>query len=431
MSGEFAIAVAAIIGLAVLGLPIGHAMIGGSILYLLVSGLDMAIAAEKLMQGLFRSYILLAIPLFIFAADLMNVGSLSDRLLAFCRALVGRFRGGLGHVNVVASLIFSGMSGSAVADAVGMGRIIINLMTRDGRYTKSYAAAITAASATIGPIIPPSIPIVLYALIANTSIGYLFLGGILPGLLIGLMLIALNAYLARRRGFPVEAPVPARELPGLTLQALPALLMPVILLAGIYGGATTPTEAAALAAAYALLISTVLYRSITPRLLYQTISRSARSTASVGLLIGGALVFNYVVTVENIPNAVRVLLDAWNLDAFSFLLLVNIILLVLGCLLEGTAILLVIVPIFLPAAQAMGIDPVHFGVVVVVNIMIGLSTPPFGLLLFVTANITRAPLGAIIRDLLPFLGMLIVSLLIITYVPDVVLTVPRLFGYQG
>jgi len=431
MSGEFAIAVAAIIGLAVLGLPIGHAMIGGSILYLLVADLDMAIAAEKLMQGLFRSYVLLAIPLFIFAADLMNVGSLSDRLLAFCRALVGRFRGGLGHVNVVASLIFSGMSGSAVADAVGMGRIIINLMTRDGRYTKSYAAAITAASATIGPIIPPSIPIVLYALIANTSIGYLFLAGILPGVLIGLLLIVLNAYLARRRGFPVEQPVPARELPGLTLQALPALLMPVILLAGIYGGATTPTEAAALAAAYALLISTVLYRSITPRLLYQTISRSARSTASVGLLIGGALVFNYVVTVENIPTSVRLLLDAWELDPIGFLLLVNVILLVLGCLLEGTAILLVIVPIFLPAAQAMGIDPVHFGVVVVVNIMIGLSTPPFGLLLFVTANITRAPLGAIIRDLLPFLGMLIVALMIITYVPDVVLAVPRLFGYDG
>ncbi len=431
MSQEFAICLAAITALAILGLPIGHAMIGGSILYLLVAGLDMGIAAEKLVQGLYRSYVLLAIPLFIFAADLMNVGSLSDRLLHFCRALVGRFRGGLGHVNIVSSLIFSGMSGSAVADAVGMGRIIINLMTRDGRYPASYAAAITAASATIGPIIPPSIPLVLYALVSNASIGYLFLGGVLPGLLIGAVLIGLNAAMARTHGFPVEERVPLRALPGVTWRALPALLMPVILLVGIYGGVTTPTEAAALAAAYAFVVSIVLYRSISPRAAYDTVIQSARSTAAVGLLIAGAIVFNYVVTVENIPNAIRTVMAGWELTPTTFLIAVNLILLLLGCILEGTAILLVVVPIFLPTAQALGIDPVHFGVVAVMNIMIGLSTPPYGLLLFVVANITRTPLAAIIRDILPFLGVLIVALGLVTFVPELVLWLPRLYGYKG
>jgi tripartite ATP-independent transporter DctM subunit len=406
-------------------------MIAGSILYLLVAGLDMGIAAEKLVQGLFRSYVLLAIPLFIFAADLMNVGTLSDKLLRFCQALVGRYRGGLGHVNIVSSLIFSGMSGSAVADAVGMGRIVINLMTRDGKYTASYAAAITAASATIGPIIPPSIPLVLYALIANTSIGYLFLGGVIPGLLVGVMLMALNSVMAARRGFPTDETVPVRELPRVTFEALPALMLPVILLFGIYGGVTTPTEAAAVAAAYAFVISILLYRSISIRQAYETVMQSARSTAAVGLLIAGALVFNYVVTVENIPNTVRGLLSAWELNEITFLILVNIVLLVLGCLLEGTAILLVIVPIFLPTAQALGVDPVHFGVVAVVNVMIGLSTPPYGLLLFVVSNITKAPLRGIIKDILPFLGVLLAALLTITFIPDLVLWLPRLYGYQS
>lgn len=430
MSPEFTVAVVLIAGLALLGLPIGHTMIGGSIVYLLMSGLDMGIAAEKIVQGLYRSYILLAIPLFIFAADLMNAGSLSDRLLKFSLALVGRFRGGLGHVNVVASLIFSGMSGSALADAAGMGRLVINLMTRDGKYSPSYAAAITAASATIGPIIPPSIPLVLYALIANTSIGYLFLAGVLPGILIGVSLMILNAFLARRRNFPVEERVPLREFPRTTGRALPALMLPVILLVGIYGGVTTPTEAAALAAAYAFLVSIVLYRSISPRQAYATALQSAKSTAAIGILIAGALAFNYVVTVENLPNALRDVMATWDLSPAAFLLIVNIILIVLGCLLEGTAILLVIVPMFLPTAAALGIDPVHFGIVAVVNIMIGLSTPPFGLLLFVVANITKAPLGHIIRAVLPFLAMLLVALGLITYIPEIVLWLPRLYGYE-
>jgi tripartite ATP-independent transporter DctM subunit len=395
-----------------------------------MAGQDLAIAAEQLLQGLYNSYVLLAIPLFIFAADLMNSGGLSDRLLGFCRILVGRFRGGLGHVNVVASLIFSGMSGSAIADAVGMGRIVIKMMTRDGKYTPGYAAAITAASATIGPIVPPSIPLVLYALVSDASIGYLFLGGAVPGLIMGIVLMSMNSIMARLRKFPVEESLPTKEAVNTTFRALPALFMPVVLLVGIYGGVMTPTEAAAVAAAYAFFISVVFYRSISFKEAYMAVSSSAQSTVSVGILISGALVFNYVVTIENIPLTLSQIFSQFNFNAVEFLIAVNIVLLILGCLLEAGTILLVIIPMFLPTAQVLGIDLVHFGVVVVVNVMIGLITPPYGLLLFIVANITGLPLKTVIREIFPFLIVLICALLIITLVPDIVLWLPRQFGYK-
>jgi C4-dicarboxylate transporter DctM subunit len=427
----FALCIVSIVFLGALGLPIGHAMIASSILYLLLTGLDLGTAAEQILNGLFNSYVLLAIPLFILAADLMNIGSLTDRLLQFCLVLVGRFRGGLGHVNVVANMIFAGMSGSAIADAVGIGRIIIGMMAKDGRYPVAYAGAITASAAIIGPIIPPSIPMVLYALISDTSIGYLFLGGFVPGVMLGLAFMVMNSILARRRNFPVEAKIPLREIPRITLSAFPALMLPVILLFGIYGGVMTPTEGAAAAAFYALLASTLLYRAVTWKQLYDALLSSGKATTSIGMLIAGALVFNYVVTVENIPNSLARLLSSYDLNAGGFLLVVNLLLLVLGCLLEGSTILLVVVPIFIPTAKALGIDLVHFGVVVVVNIMIGLLTPPYGLLLFVIANMTKQPLGAIVREAAPFIIAALLVLAIITAVPDSILWLPRLIGYKG
>lgn len=427
----FTAALLAIAALALLGLPIGLSMISGSILWLFLRGQDMGLVAERLLNSMFTGYVILAVPLFILAAEIMNMGTLTDRLLRFCNALVGRFRGGLAHVNIVQSVIFSGMSGSALADAAGSGRVIANMMTEGNRYTRSFAAALTAAAAVIGPIIPPSIPMVLYALVSGASIGYLFLAGILPGLLMGLMLMGVVIVMARRRGFPVEPPVPMREIPGLTVQSFPALMMPVVLLGGIYSGAVTPTEAAAVAAAYAFLISTLLYRSVGFADIYGGLVRGARASAAIGMLIAGALVFNYVVTAENIPAALRDFLAAYNLTPLQFLLLVNVILLLLGALLEGTAILLIIVPVFIPTANALGIDLVHFGVVAVVNIMIGLVTPPYGLLIFVMQSITRAPLPSIFRDLVPFIGALLGALAIITLFPDFVLWLPRRFGYGG
>ena len=427
----FTACLAAIVVLSLLGMPIGHAMIAGSVLYLGLAGLDMGTAAEQLINGMNGSFLLLAIPLFILAAEFMNAGSIMDRLLRFCNALVGRYRGGLAHVNVVQSIIFAGMSGSALADAASSGRVMQTLMTRDGRYPASFAAALTAVSSVIGPIIPPSIPMVLYALISDTSIGYLFLGGVIPGLLIGAVQMALIAFNAKRRNFPVEPPIPLREWPRITWEALPALLMPVILLGCLYSGVTTPTEAAAVAAAYALAVSAILYRSVSWRDLYGTLVRSSRITISIGMLIAGALVFNYVITVENIPKVVAALLKGWQMSPAMFLLVANVILLVLGCFLEGTTILLVILPVMLPTAQALGIDPVHFGVVAVVNVMLGLVTPPYGLLLFMMVKIADVSLTELVKEVMPFLAVMIGALALITYVPDLVLFLPRILGYKG
>ena len=272
---------------------------------------------------------------------------------------------------------------------------------------------------------------VIYALVSDTSIGYLFLGGVIPGLLMGAVQMGLIAFTAKRRNFPVEKPIPLRELPRVTWDAFPALMMPVILFGCLYSGITTPTEAAAVAAAYALLASAVLYRSIGWHDIYNSLMTSARITISIGMLIAGALVFNYVITVENIPKTISAILQAYQLSPFTFLLLANLILLVLGCFLEGTTILLVIVPVLLPSAAALGIDPVHFGVVAVVNIMIGLITPPYGLLLFMMVKIAEVPLVALVREVTPYLIVMIGALALITFIPDLVLFLPRLMGYKG
>lgn len=430
-SNLFGIAILAILMLSMFGLPIGHAMIGGSVLYLLLAGLDLGTAAEQLLNGMYSSSLLLAIPLFILAAEFMNNGAIMDGLLRFCNALVGRFRGGMAQVNVLQSVVFSAMSGSALADAASSGKIMQSLMTRDGRYPPAFAAALTAASAVMGPVIPPSIPLVLFALVSDASIGFLLLGGVIPGILIGVAQMALISWLARRRNFPVERPVPLRELPRITFEAFPALLMPVILLGCLYSGATTPTEAAAAAAMYALAVSALVYRAMSWRDAYVSLLSSARITTSIGMLIAGAMAFNYVITVENIPRALAATLKTWEMSQFAFLALVNLLLLLLGCILEGTTILFVFVPVLLPTAYALGIDPVHFGVMVVVNIMIGLCTPPYGLLLFMMVKVTGVPLKDIVRELMPFLAVMIIVLALITYMPWITLGVPRLFGYQG
>jgi tripartite ATP-independent transporter DctM subunit len=417
--------------LAGIGTPIGYSILLASVAYLGVAGLDVALAGEKILQGFYKSTILLAVPLFIVAANIMNAGSITDRLLNFCVAAVGRFKGGLGHVNVVASLIFSGMSGAAVADAAGIGKIIISMMTKDGRYPRGYAAAITAASATIGPIIPPSIPMVLYALVSDTSIGSLFLACILPGVMMGAVLMAVNTYIANKRDFALEEPIPLSELPRKTANAFPALLMPVILLYGIYGGVTTPTEAAAVAAFYALMLAAMFYRAISLGNLYRVFVDSARSSASVGIVIGGAFILNFIVIQEQIPQAISAMLEGAEISPILFLILVNLLILALGCVLDATTIILVIVPLFIPTCSALGIDLVHFGVLVVVNSMLGLITPPYGILLFVINAVTDIPLREIIAEIWAFLAVLVAALLLMLLVPDLVLWLPRLLGYQG
>ncbi|MAH37330.1 MAG: permease [Alphaproteobacteria bacterium] len=415
---------------AAIGAPVAYSIIAGVVVYLGVGGQDLAIAGETMVQRLFDGFLLLAVPLFIVSANIMNAGTISDRLLKFCVALVGGFRGGLGHVNVVASLIFSGMSGSAVADAAGIGKVIIDMMIKSGRYSRGYAAAITAATATIGPIIPPSIPLVLYALVSNTSIGTLFLAGIIPGLIMGLVLMFMNYWIAYRRDFGKDETTPLKELPKITVKATPALLMPVILLTGIYSGVTTPTEAAAIAAFYALVVSAVLYRAISIKSLYMVFVDSARSAASVGLVIGASMILTYVVVRENIPAQISGLLTDIDMSPLLFLLAVNFLVLLLGCVLDATVIILVIVPLFVPACTALGIDLIHFGILVVVNSMIGLITPPYGVLLFVINAVTGIPLGEIIKEIWPFFGILLFALFLMIISPDIILFLPRVFGYQ-
>jgi len=431
LTSPFSLALAVIVALSLLGVPVGHAMIGGSVLYLYLKGMDMGTAAEQLLNGTYSSFLLLAIPLFILAASIMSTGSILDRLLRFCNAIVGRFPGGLAQVNVLQSIVFATMSGSALADAAGSGKLMQAMMTKDGKYTPGFAAALSAVSSVIGPILPPSIPLVLYALVSGSSIGYLFIAGVLPGLLLGAVQMGLIYVLARRRGFPVEPKTPLREMPRITREAFPALMLPVILLGCMYSGITTPTEAAGIAAAYALLISAGLYRSMGWGDLYDALLSSARMSISIGMLIAGALVFNYVITSENIPATLSKSMQGLDLSPLGFLLLVNLILLVLGMFLEGSTIILVMLPVLLPTATALGIDPVHFGVMAVLNIMIGLVTPPYGLLLFMMMRIADVSLTVLMRDVLPFLLVMLGALALVMVWPDMVLWLPRLMGYRG
>jgi TRAP-type transport system large permease protein len=429
MSTALSLCLLVLIVLATIGAPISLAMIASSVVYLAVKGQDLGLAAEQIIQGLYDNFVLLAVPLFIVSANFMNAGTISDRLTNWCVAIVGRLRGGLGHVNVVTSVIFAGMSGSAVADVVGLGKVSIDMMIKNNRYTPGYAAAITAATAVIGPIIPPSIPMVLYALVSNASIGYLFLGGILPGFLMAAAMMALNTYCAHRDNVPIEAAVPLRELPGLTFRALPALLMPVILLGCIYSGVATPTEAAAIAAAYAFIVAAFFYKALSLRDIYTVMRDSSRASASVGLVIGSALVFNYIVASENIPNQLTAYLKGMDVSAMTFLVSVNILFLVLGCLLDASTIILVIIPILIPTCKALGIDLVYFGVLSVVNCMIGLITPPYGILLFVINATTGIPLRTIISSIWPWVAVLVTCLILMIIFPQIILAVPMYFGY--
>ena len=414
---------------AVLGVPMGLAMLAAGFGYMIASHQDVGLVVDQTMNGLYNNYLLLAVPLFIFVANIMNASGVLERLLAFAQGAVGRFCGGLAHVNIVANLVFSGMSGSAVADAAGPGLIVARMMTRDGRYPAGFAAATSAAAATLGPLVPPSIPMIFYALIANTSVGALFLAGLVPALGTALALMGAIAVIARRRGFPAEAPMGWRALWPVFLRALPPLVLPGILLGIIYSGIATPTEAAAIAAFYALTLAMVVYRTLSFAQLYRVMAETIRQTAAIGLIMAGAFVFNYAVANEGLPNAIRATLLGWQLGPVTFLLAVNVMLLLLAVALDEITILLVIVPLLVPVAAGLGIDLVHFGVVIMLNMMVGLALPPHGLLLFVISGLTGTSIGAIFREIPVFIATMILVLLAVTLLPVIALTLPRLMGY--
>lgn len=413
-----------------LRMPIGFSMVAAGIGYLLVKGQDVGLVAEQIGNGLYNSYVLLAVPLFVFAANIMNAGTVSERLFDFCRILVGRFRGGLAQVDILVSVIFSGMSGSAIADAAGPGLVTIRQMLKKPEYTRGFAGAVVVASATLGPIIPPSIPMVIYALVSGASVGALFLGGVVPGFLMAGLMMGVVAIIAKKRNMPRDEPVPRSEWAGLIFRGALPLSMPIVLLGGIYSGIFTPTEAAAVAALHALILAAVVFRALTWRSFWGVVMESTRASAVITMILAGSFMLNYAFTAEGVPQSMAMWVDSMHFSQIGFLLMVNVMFLVLGCFLDVSVLLLVFVPMLLPAAKLLGVDLVHFGVLVVLNMMIGLIHPPFGMLLFVTKALTGIPIGEMMKEGWPFLVMLLLLLLAMTFFPQIVLWLPQTMGYK-
>jgi len=415
----------------ILRIPIALGMLMSSIYYFTLApgpatGIQMA--ATQFLTQLNVKFILIAVPLFVFTAKVMNTGAVTEMVFRFANILVGRWKGGMGHVNVIASIIFSGMTGSAVADASGLGIMEIEAM-RKQHYDDGFSCAITAASATIGPIFPPSIPMVFYAMFSGASIGNLFLGGMAPGILIGIALMIYIAYIARKRNYPKGKRYPLRQFIKITIKAFPALLTPVILLGGIYSGIVTPTEAGALAAFYAIIISFFIYRTMGLKQLLSVIVDTVKTTGTLSIIVGAAFTFSYIMAIEHIPDVIASIFFGFTNNKYLMLFIINIVFLILGMFVDTSCIHVVFVPMVLPLVKAMGIDLVHFGVVIVLNMMIGLSTPPFGMLLFIVSGISGTPLKTVIKEIFPMLLVLIIVLLMVTYIPDIVLFIPRSVGW--
>ncbi|HWK97204.1 MAG TPA: TRAP transporter large permease [Pseudolabrys sp.] len=413
-----------------MGVPIAVALgLVAAVTMIMTAGPDLLVIFVQRAYAGTTSFPLLAIPFFVMAGNLMNVGGTTERIFQVAQLCVGRIRGGLAHVNVVGSVIFAGMSGSAVADAAGMGVIEHKAMTRAG-YSSRYAATITAVSSTIGPIIPPSLPFVIYGSLANVSVGALFLAGIVPGLLMAVALMAVIAVVAKRRNLPrgeglPPLPVAAR----IVWRAMPALLLPPTILGVIFLGIATPTEAAVVAAAYAFILGRFVYRELDWRGTIDVMWDTARQTAQVMLIIAMAAPFGWVLIQQQIPDAIFKAFLTVSSEPWVILLIINAVLLLLGMFIEGIAIMIIAYPVLLPIIVQLGIDPVHFGVIIVLNIMIGLVTPPVGLCLYVVAGIAKISIAEVTREIWPYVLALIGILMIITYVPGLSLWLPHMLGY--
>lgn len=412
----------------ILGLPVAFDLIAAAVVYLLVSGMDIGIVAEQICQSMFNNYTILAVPMFVLMANLMNGGSVSAKLFDFCKAMVGRRKGALAYVNILVSLIFSGMSGSAVADASGIGLIEIEAMKEDG-YDPEFSAAITSATSTVGPIIPPSIPMVIYATLSGTSVGALFLAGIVPGVILCAALAIYVAYISKKRNYAAGKKYTPKEFLKFTLDALPALFTPVILFAGIYGGVMTPTEAGAVAALYALAIALFYYRSIDLKGIWIALRDTALSTGTITIMTAASVVMSYMVAKEGVSQAIAAWILGITTNKFLLLFLIDVVFIALGMILDVSVLQYVFVPLILPVVSALGINLVHFGVVIVLNMMIGLSTPPFGMCLFISSSLSKSKLAAVSKEILPMIIVMLIVLFVLTYCPVLVTGLPTLLGY--
>lgn len=407
-----------------LGMPVSVALAGTAMLYLLIKSGPPFVTMPTVMTQALNSVPLLAVPFFLLAGELMNSSGITRRLVDFSRGLVGHIHGGLAHVNIITNLIMSGVSGSAVADAAATGTILIPAMERAG-YRKSFAAAITAAAASVGPIIPPSIPFVLIGVYGNVSIGRLFLGGVIPGLILALFLMVTVYVIAQRRGYPRDARVGWGAMRASTIRVAPALAMPAIVIYGIVGGIVTPTEAGVVAVVYAFLVG-VVYREITPQNLLSTLTNSGRTLGTVMSIVAAASLLGWTAAFERLPQTLSETLLAFAESPWLALVLLNVFLLVLGAVMDMFAVLIVVIPILFPVIAQLGIDPVHFGVVLTLNVMVGLISPPVGTSMYVVCAIAKITIGQFAREIVPYLLALVVLLAVVTFVPGLVLFLPNL-----
>ncbi len=412
--------------LIIMGVPIAYALGGATVVYTIVMGIEPSVLVQRAV-GSVDSFPLLAIPLFILAGELMNAGGITRRLVEFVQGWIGFLRGGLAISNVGGSLVFSGMSGSAVADTGGLGSVFIPAMREQG-YTPAFAGAVTAASATVGPIIPPSIPLVIYGLLANVSIGGLFLAGVVPGLVLVAFMMVFTVALSARRNYPRADAFQFGLAIRSTVGAFWALLMPLVVVGGILAGVFTATEAAGAAVAYALVVGTVIYREVSLAKLVSALAISARRTAQVSIIVAFAGYFAWIISIERIPPMVNTWLSGLGLGPVGLALLLVLLLLVIGTFMEPLSAMLIFVPVLAPVAQTAGLDPLHFGIVVVLTLMIGLVTPPVGVCLYMVADIGEVEVHEVIRDILPFILVLVATVVVLVLVPPLATWLPSVAG---
>ena len=409
----------------IIRMPISFSMLAACIAYFLIAAPNRLNCVYSVITGnMIAGFTMLAAPLFVFMANVLNDGEVTDKIFDFCNGLLGRMKGGTALVNVLISLIFSGMTGSAIADASGIGLMEIEQMKKEG-YDPEFSCAITAASATVGPIFPPSIPMVIYAMLSGASVGKLFMGGMVPGVLLAVLLGIYVFILSKKRNYPAGVKMTLRQFGHATLVAAPALFTVILLLGGIYSGVCTPTEAGAVASAYALLISALIYRSLGWKKLAVILKKTAANTATLALLCGTAYLFSFIISLEKVPATVATFVTGITDNKYLFLLVVNIVFLLLGCVLDVSTIQLVFVPMVLPLVKEFGIDLVHFGVVICLNMMIGLSTPPFGMLLFIVSGLGKTKIAGVIKEILPMVAIMIALLFACTYIPQIIMYLPN------
>jgi tripartite ATP-independent transporter DctM subunit len=411
----------------IIKMPISLGMILGTLAYFFAKGQNVGSTVHILINAMMNSYVLLSIPLFIFTANVMNNGAVTEKMYSFINGIFGRFRGGTAYVNVFGSLVFAGMTGSSVADASGLGKMEIEQMKKEG-YDAGFSCALSATTAILGPTFPPSIILVIYSTLSGASVGNLFLGGMVPAVLLSLAFSAYITLTAKKYNYPYGIRQKGKEFIRSTIAAIPALLTPVILLGGIYTGIMTPTEAGATGALWALVVSFLIYRNLDLKALWNILKDTAKSTGTVGLIVLAAYGFSHIVAAEHVPEIIGNFIITTTDNKYLFLLIINIVLLILGCFFDSNTIQLVFLPTVIPAVQYLGIDMVHFGVITSLNIIIGQCTPPFGVLLFIVSGLTKTPLKDVINKAIPLVVVAIITLFILVFVPDLIMFLPNHFG---